>query len=1047
MECSYYSIIGNFIFGKSLYLLSTSFGAVNPVKSVIITSENTSYENSEPASWQVTKSGEWTAKGESTVTFDVDTVLKNNNEATDIIFVLDISGSMSGDKLARVKSDSTELINNLLEDSNNRAALITFDTTSTIVSGLTDNAETLTNQINDLQYRGNTNYYQALVNVDTILQNYTKEDNREMIVLFLTDGYPNEDTPNQIAQYQYLKEQYPYITINGIQYEMGDTVLNPIKEISDNQYLADMETLNNVLFDASVPPVTYETYQIVDYVKNDYFILESEDDITVSQGSVELTEEDGLQKITWTITDLKSGSSANLSMKLKLKDEYIGAGGLYETNEKEEIISKIGDTPDEDVESTLTPILADNYKVIYDGNTPDGCTVENVPDAENHSVFDTVAIKEDIPTCSGYEFKGWEIVTEGVTKVNDDYFIMPESDVTIRATWSSASLAKSMDGTVSNVQTLYKVMQDQAVMDNTSSEFVSSSNGIDFSRISSNTNGKGVYERAGTENDEYPIYYFRGDVDNNHVKFAGFCWLMVRTTETGGVKLIYDGVPDENGYCDNTGTASQIGTSAFNSSSSSPADVGYMYGTRYTYNSRSMGTSYWYTFVDKSISTLVILKSRSSMSSTNYYYGDSITYDEASNTYTLNNATQYGWSDNYSNLRGYYTCFSSTDTSCATPYYIGGSSSSYAYYRNVGQEKIGLGQTITYQDGMYTITDYEEIDATDYYSNYSNYRGYYMCSEGTTNTCSEINYMNSTSNYHIARVIMSNGETYDSLYEQANNTMWIYGNDVTWDGTNYTLVDTTSSSPMNWSSDRTNLSTRYHYTCLSTDNTCSSVYYIHYFGNSSSVYYLTLSNGNDIESAKSEMFTNTTDSRIKGTIDTWYEENLLDYGAYLEDTVWCNNRSFYSGSLKGKDENAGTSHSYFGAYGNNVAKINPSLTCPSVNDSFTVNSENGNGALTYPVALLTADEIVLAGGRGATVNYDYYLYTGQYWWSLSPWYFEAYYAYGFAVNSNGTLDGNGVYGHNGVRPSVSLAPNIMVVNGDGSSTSPYEVMSEDDIYG
>ena len=225
-EVTVFSVLTLFI---TIYLLSTSFGAVNPVKSVIITSENTSYENNEPASWQVTKSGEWTAKGEATVTFDVDTVLKTNNEATDIIFVLDISGSMSGDKLARVKSDSTELINNLLEDSNNRAALITFDTTSTIVSGLTNNAETLTNQINDLQYRGNTNYYQALVNVDTILQNYTKEDNREMIVLFLTDGYPNVDTPNQIAEYQYLKEQYPYITINGIQYEMGDTVLNPIR--------------------------------------------------------------------------------------------------------------------------------------------------------------------------------------------------------------------------------------------------------------------------------------------------------------------------------------------------------------------------------------------------------------------------------------------------------------------------------------------------------------------------------------------------------------------------------------------------------------------------------------------------------------------------------------------------------------------------------------------------------------------------------------------------------------------------------------------------
>lgn len=107
-----------------------------------------------------------------------------------------------------------------------------------------------------------------------------------MIVLFLTDGYPNKDTPNQIAQYQYLKQEYPYITINAIQYEMGNAILNPIKEISDKQFLADMDTLNNVLFDASIVPITYENYQIIDYIENDYFDLEDKNDITASQGKV-----------------------------------------------------------------------------------------------------------------------------------------------------------------------------------------------------------------------------------------------------------------------------------------------------------------------------------------------------------------------------------------------------------------------------------------------------------------------------------------------------------------------------------------------------------------------------------------------------------------------------------------------------------------------------------------------------------------------------------------------------------------------------------------
>ena len=279
-----------FVVAVSIFFVGNAFAALTPTKSVIITSRNTSFEDNEPGSWQVEKSGKWVSKGKARVTFDVDTSLMIEDRDTNIIMVLDISGSMSGDKLDRVKSDSTELIESLLSNRNNQVALITFDTSSTIVSDFTNDKDTLINQINALEDTGSTNYYQALVNVDTILQDYQKTNNKEVIVLFLTDGYPNVDTPNQIAQYGYLKSQYPYITVNGIQYEMGDTILNPIKEISDNQFFADMETLNNVLFDASVAPIPYEEFQIVDYIDNRYFTLENENDITVSQGEVKLEE-------------------------------------------------------------------------------------------------------------------------------------------------------------------------------------------------------------------------------------------------------------------------------------------------------------------------------------------------------------------------------------------------------------------------------------------------------------------------------------------------------------------------------------------------------------------------------------------------------------------------------------------------------------------------------------------------------------------------------------------------------------------------------------
>lgn len=435
-------------FSLLIFFVGSSFASLQPVKSVIITSEKTNYVNGEGGSWQVEKSGKWTKKGIAQVTFDVDTRLKTNKQYSDVIFVLDVSGSMRGDKLEQVKTNATQLIENLLSNSQNRVALVTFNTTSSILSDFTTDKDSLLGIINSLEAVGSTNYYQALRNVEILLQNYVQEQERETIVLFLTAGYPNEGTPNQITQFHYLKQQYPFITFNAIQYEMGSKLLTPIKEISDNQFIADTDTLHDVLVDTSSVPMVYEEFQIVDYIDNRYFTLTNVDDITVSQGKVKLEEDNDKQKITWMVNNLKSGSDAKLTMDLKLNEEYLEQEGIYPTNEKEQVISKIEDQ-EEDVTSTNTPILANQYKVVYDGNAPDGATVNNIPDEDNYFVFDTISISTENPTCFGYEFKGWEIVTDGVKRVGTDYFIMPEEDVTLRAKWTKVSLSKSMDGIVS----------------------------------------------------------------------------------------------------------------------------------------------------------------------------------------------------------------------------------------------------------------------------------------------------------------------------------------------------------------------------------------------------------------------------------------------------------------------------------------------------------------------------------------------------------------------------------------------------------------------
>ena len=58
----------------------------------------------------------------------------------------------------------------------------------------------------------------------------------------------------------------------------------------------------------------------------------------------------------------------------------------------------------------------------------------------------------------------------------------------------------------------------------------------------------GLYSSTATNTGE-PTYYFRGNVENNYVKFAGFTWRIVRVNEDGTVRLIMqDGINDNQTY-------------------------------------------------------------------------------------------------------------------------------------------------------------------------------------------------------------------------------------------------------------------------------------------------------------------------------------------------------------------------------------------------------------------------------------------------------------------------------------------------------------------
>ena len=70
---------------------------------------------------------------------------------------------------------------------------------------------------------------------------------------------------------------------------------------------------------------------------------------------------------------------------------------------------------------------------------------------------------------------------------------------------------------------------EEPVIENTWKKDALLDTNIDFSKVSSATNGRGLYIRSGTENDENPIYYFRGDVSNNNVFSLVKCFVFTKS--------------------------------------------------------------------------------------------------------------------------------------------------------------------------------------------------------------------------------------------------------------------------------------------------------------------------------------------------------------------------------------------------------------------------------------------------------------------------------------------------------------------------------------
>ena len=194
---------------------------------------------------------------------------------------------------------------------------------------------------------------------------------------------------------------------------------------------------------------------------------------------------------------------------------------------------------------------------------------------------------------------------------------------------------------------------------------------------------------------------------------------------------------------------------------------------------------------------------------------------------------------------------------------------------------------------------------------------------------------------------------------------------------------------------------------------------------------------------------NTTDSKIKTYVDNWYKNNLINYTKYLSTSaVYCNDRSLGTGQTYSTNSLFEFASYYRMDYNTNGAKANPSYNCTDRRDAFSV--DNTSAKLTYPVSLMTTDEMAFAGGVAyikTNTSYAWFIsnsagsQVSSSWWSLSPdgwngarscvWRWDSDNAYLNIVDVG--ID-------DAVRPVLSLKSCIKYSTGNGSSETPYEIV-------
>ena len=623
----------------------------------------------------------------------------------------------------------------------------------------------------------------------------------------------------------------------------------------------------------------------------------------------------------------------------------------------------------------------------------------------------------------------------------------------------------------------------------------------DFSKVA--TTNEGLFK---AQEDLETSYYFRGAVDNNWVKFGkdssgkDIYWRIIRINGDGSIRMIYTGTtaPTESTKVVMTGEGTQIGTSKFNSSRNGAEYVGYMYTSGQQHGTSTSSTikttiENWY-----KTTTLETDSATKSLVADQIFCNDRSPSSTQTDAWTSNGADYYYGADGRldSKKEPILTCPTASDKFTSNKSSIGNKALTYPVGLITADEVAmagGLNGSSNNSYYLYTSQHYWLGSPSFFYSSFASAVEFFVDSSGSLNG-------NNVNESYGARPVISlsskaklTGDgTWNNVFEveQKGYETILAHNTVNETTPDFSKVTTASEKGLYAADDdytaTTGMKSYYfrgavdnNWVKFGKDSTGKDIYWriiringdgsirMIYTGTTaptSSTATVMTGDGTQISTSKlngsynnpiyvgymytlDEQHGNSTTSTIKTTIDNWYKMTTLKDNDLVADRLFCNDRSATKSTSSTPGEIGGLSTRsdyYYGTHIRLITNKTPLLTCPTESDKFTVNTSNGNGALTYPVGFITADEVAMAGGVYGQENKTFYLYSNQNYWSMSPRYYYGYDAGAneFYINSAGNLKDSRVDNSYGVRPVVSLSSKAKL-SGSGTYNDVYTVVTND----